>query len=515
MSWKQKGFLLLGAAVTAVAILVFVRLIGKPEFKPLYTNMQPSDAQALGAKLAEKNIQYEISADGKTVNVTADKLDQARLELASGEMPRSGRLGFELFDKMNWGETEFDEKVNYQRALEGELERTIQTLKNVESARVHLVMPTESLFLDREHEAKASVIVNLRGGRLSPDVQLSVAKLVSGAVNRLAPENVTVIDANSNHPIGSFGQDSLSPATGLGKELAARMVATLEPTIGPDRVRASVNVEYDTSSSEENQETFDPKSQVSVSSQKSDEQIGGMVTGGVPGTSSNVPGASASGAKVTAQSGDGSQTSHTEATSYAVSKVVRHTMQPAGRLRRVTAALVVDDALEAKSANGKKSESRRKRTPEELKQIEELAKASIGFDAARGDTISVQNLSFIEPEVEVPTKPTMVEKVRVTLTDWSSVVRYGALLLLFLLCYMLLLRPIKAGVMKALKEAPARQIKAKAANEAIQEISRRELGEGQPTLQQALVLKKQMVDRLKSEPVATSRVVQSWVRQGE
>jgi len=210
LSGKQRAILLGGALLTAALLIVFVKLIGKPEMKPLYTNMEPADAQALAARLSEKRIPNEISTDGKTVSVPADQLDAARLEMASREMPRSGRLGFELFDKLSWGQTEFDEKVNYQRALEGELERTIQTLKDVESVRVHLVMPADSLFLDRERSAKASVILNLRG-RMNPEMQLAIARLVSGAVDRLSPESVTVIDANNNRSASLPRQDPFSP----------------------------------------------------------------------------------------------------------------------------------------------------------------------------------------------------------------------------------------------------------------------------------------------------------------
>ena len=158
---KQLILLMGGAAVVVGVIFFFGHLIVTPDYKPLMTGMEPADAQALASRLAAKSIAYEISPDGKTVSVPGDKLDSSRLEVASEGMPHSGRLGFELFDKLNWGQTEFDEKVNYQRALEGELERTIQTLRDVESVRVHLVMPTDSVFLDREREAKASVILRL------------------------------------------------------------------------------------------------------------------------------------------------------------------------------------------------------------------------------------------------------------------------------------------------------------------------------------------------------------------
>src|SRR5262249_34088922 len=160
-------------------------------------------------------------------------------------MPHSGRLGFELFDKLNWGQTEFDEKVNYQRALEGELERTIATLRDVESARVHLVMPTDSVFVDREREAKASVILKLRSGTLADETHRAIASLVSGAVDKLNPENVTVIDADTNQPLLAHHKGSSQTDAELEDELSAKLMTTLEPVVGAQRVRASVNVEYD------------------------------------------------------------------------------------------------------------------------------------------------------------------------------------------------------------------------------------------------------------------------------
>jgi len=517
LSGKQRAILLGGAVLTAALLIVFVKLIGKPDLKPLYTNMEPADAQALSARLAEKRIPNEISTDGRTVSVPADQLDAARLEMASREMPRSGRLGFELFDKLSWGQTEFDEKVNYQRALEGELERTIQTLKDVESVRVHLVMPADSLFLDRERSAKASVILNLRGP-MNPEMQLAIARLVSGAVDRLSPESVTVIDANNNRSASLPRQDPFSPTGNLDQELASRIRVTLEPILGADRVRASVNVDYDTSSSEENQETYDPKAAVAVSTQRSDEQVGGGLAGGVPGTASNVPNASGN-AKVKAQSGEGSQVSHSDASTYAVSKLVRHVVQPAGRIRRISAALVVDDAVEVtQDKKGKRTETRRKRTPEEMKQIQELAQAAIGFDPARGDTVTVQNLSFREPEIATPPKPGVTERVQTALRDWSTLVRYGSLLLLFLLAYSLLLRPVKKQILATLKQLPARraaeQKEAVPAGAVLPVRSGSELLSELPDLQQALALKRQLVDKVKAEPSATTRLVQSWLREG-
>ena len=274
---KQLILLLGGAAVVVGVIFFFGHLIITPDYKPLMTGMEPADAQALASRLAAKSIAYEISPDGKTVSVPGDKLDSSRLEVASEGMPHSGRLGFELFDKLNWGQTEFDEKVNYQRALEGELERTIQTLRDVESVRVHLVMPTDSVFLDREREAKASVILRLHSGQLSQETERSIASLVSGAVDKLSPQNVVITDADTNQPFSPRRSGSQSDAE-LEDQLSRRLVSTLEPVVGAQRIRASVNVDYDTSSSEENQETYDPKSAVAVTMQTSEEKTSGGET---------------------------------------------------------------------------------------------------------------------------------------------------------------------------------------------------------------------------------------------
>jgi len=505
LSTKQKLILAAGSAVTVALLLFFVRSLSKPEFKPLYTNMEPADAQALVKRLTEKSIPYEESPDSKTVSVPSDKLDAARLELASGGMPQSGRLGFELFDKINWGETEFDEKVNYQRALEGELERTIQKLKNVDSVRVHLVMATDSLFADRERSGKASVILNLKSGHITPDMQMAISRLISGAVDKLPPENVAIIDANEGRPALPGEHDSNSLAGSMETDLAAKILNTLGPVVGPDSVRANVNVEYDPTSAEESQETYDPKAVVAVSTQRSDEQMGGTADAGIPGTSSNVPGASTS-PKSAAPAGQNTQSTHSESNSYAVSKVVRHVLQPSGRVRRISAAVVVDDAIDVSQVNGKRTENRRKRTADELKQIEQLASAAVGLDTTRGDVLAVQNLTFRQPEIDAPTKPTTAQKVRVIVTDWSTAIRYGLLALLFVLAYFFILRPVKKQVVLALKDAGA-SLLAKA--QASQENAKL------PASEHALLLRQKLVDRVKAEPAAAGQLVKSLLSEGK
>jgi flagellar M-ring protein FliF len=511
---KQLILLIGGAALVIGAIAFFGHLIITPDYKPLMTGMEPADAQALASRLAAKNIPYEVSPDGKTVSVAGDKLDSSRLEVASEGMPHSGRLGFELFDKLNWGQTEFDEKVNYQRALEGELERTIQTLRDVESARVHLVMPTDSVFLDRDREAKASVILRLRSRQLSEDTQKSIASLVSGAVDKLSPQNVTITDADTNQPFSSHRPGSSSDAE-LEDQLSKRLVSTLEPVVGAQRIRASVNVDYDTSSSEENQETYDPKSAVAVTMQTSEEKTsGGETTGGVPGTASNVPNA-ATPTKSDEEADDTVQSSKTQNATYAVDKIVRHTLQPVGRIRRISAALLIDDAVDVQQANGKTSETRRKRTLDELKQIEVLAAAAIGLDAKRGDTLAVQNLSFQQSPNQTPPPPSKVDRIRVVVNDWSSLIRYAVIFLLFMLTYVLLLRPIKKQALSAFSQLPDRS-----AAQLRNEMAARQVPGSSEVMtlsdaeRQSLGLQKQLTERAKSEPAVTGRLVQAWLREG-
>ena len=198
---SQRAWLAGGAVVLGITLWLFAGLIDKPKYATLYSGLKPADAQALGGRLAAKNISYEISPDGTSLSVPADQLDASRLETASQGLPRNARLGFELFDTPNWAGSDFTEKVNYQRALEGELERTLQTLSEVEAVRVHLVLPSESLYSEQASEAKAAVILKTRGGRLSEQAQLAIPQLVASAVERLRPENVTVVDADSNTPL--------------------------------------------------------------------------------------------------------------------------------------------------------------------------------------------------------------------------------------------------------------------------------------------------------------------------
>jgi flagellar M-ring protein FliF len=528
-STQQRVYLGLGLAITLGVAAFFVKMISTPVYKPLMSGLEPADAQAITAQLTAKKIPYLVSPDGTSITVPADQVDAARLEVASHDSPHSGRIGFEIFDKVSWGQTEFDEKVNYQRALEGELERTIQTMSNVKSARVHLVMASDSVFLDRERGAKASVTLRLRGGTLSRAEISEISRLVAGAVDELKPADVVIIDADSNQSLGLSGGGPTDPSDGIEQELTRRLISTLAPVVGTDRMRASVNVEYETGSSEESQEKYDPASSVTLNMQRSEDFTApGAGVGGVPGTSSNVAAAKpvpppAAGPPTTAPpktvppttvppsaiAKEPSQSSKTESATYGVNRTTRHVIEPAGSIRRVTAAVLLDDAVERKQEKGKWVETHRKRNSEELKTISELAQAAIGFNAARGDVISVQNLSFDRPvAVEIP-PISLVDKARKGINDYSSIIRYAALLVLFLLVYLLMLRPIQKRALAA-----PNPLLAASRTTALGETETVATGEAAASLAlRSQVLRKQLAEFVKAEPESSTNAVRAWLRE--
>jgi len=500
------------------------------EYKTLYSGLAPADAQSLAQRLGAQNISFEVSSDGASVLVRADQLDRARLEAAAQPLA-SGRMGFELFDKPNWSGSDFSEKVNYQRAVEAELERTIATMNGVEGVRVHLVLPRESLFSDRERPAKAAVVLKLRGARLNEQITYSVTNLVSNAWDDLSPQNVTVATTDGQTP--SAGRAHIIPGiTGnedLETLLAERVVQTLAPVVGGDHVKSSVTIDYEPTSGETTEETYDPITTAVVTSQISQETVGDLEPAGIPGTPSNTPNSTGNPtAAQQAKVGGTTQGIRSESKTFAVSKTTKRLLEPAGRIRRVAAAILVDDVTESKTENGKTIETHRKRTLEEMKQIDSLARAAIGFDGKRGDVVSVENVTFAAPTAELPaTAPGKVQRALLFVERWSGVLRYVEMGLLFLVVYLLLLRPVKQSVLRLLQPPPGPGLLPAVAGGggagenmmvgvAALAAGHAETGSALPNeVQQAVALKKQLATKVKEDPEAASRLIQNWIRESE
>ncbi|QMV17526.1 flagellar M-ring protein FliF [Granulicella sp. 5B5] len=501
---RQRIYLGVALGIALAALALFAQMMTNPDYKLLMSGLDPADAQVIASELAQKKIPYKTSTDGSSISVPAAQLDAARLEVASHDATHSGRIGFEIFDKVSWGQTEFDEKVNYQRALEGELERTIQTMKGVKSARVHIVMATDSVFMDRERGAKASVALQLRRGTLSREQDNAIARLVAGAVDELKPADVTIVDADSNRPLTTRDDDSGTGNEQLEKRLTQHLVETLAPVVGQDHLRATVNVEYDNSTSEESQEKYDPNVSVPLNVQRSEQSSNGAAAiGGVPGTTSNVPGAKASVPPAVAPG----QSSKSEEDSYGVNRTTRHTVEPAGRIRRITAAVVVDDAVERKLVKGSWVETRHKRSPDEIKLISELTQAAVGYDSGRGDVVNVENLAFAEGAQDLNPSGSFMERTHEFVEDYAPLFRYGSLFALFGLIYFLMFRPIQKQAL-SITEPIMNELAAPLELPALEGESSQEM-----LAHRAALLKKQLTEAVRANPESGTSAIRSWLQE--
>ena len=388
--------LLAGATIAAV-----VHYRTESDFRALYTGMAPEDAAPVVQKLRESGVDYRLSDNGGSVLVPSEHLADSRLTLAAAGLPKSGRIGFELFDKTNFGATELVEHINYQRALEGELERSVMSMEGVVQARVHLTLPRESVFLDQQQAAKASVMVRLRPGtHLSAQNVTALCNLAASAVEGLAPDGVAVIDMDGNllsHPKRASGQggdsgvtsEALEVRQSIERDLVAKINATLEPLLGADQFRAGASVDCDLTSGEQEEETYNPDQSVMVSSQKSEDsnERGAATAGGVPGTAANLP------QNKTGTSGGGS--SHrTENVTYQTSRIVRHTRIPQGVVRKMSLSVLVGQPFKWEGAGKSRHQVVVPPSPETLQKIHDLVAGVTGLDANRGDQLIVETLPF-------------------------------------------------------------------------------------------------------------------------
>jgi len=368
-------------------------------FKPLFKGMANAEAAEAVQKLKETGVEFRLADDGGTILVPAERLDETRLALAREGLPKSGRLGFELFDTQNFGTTDFAEQINYRRALEGELERTIATISEVERARVHLTFAKDSVFTESRQSAKASVLLNLRrSGNMSNSNVVAIANLVAGAVEGLAPNQITILDSNGellNKPRGqnetaAVPGDQLEYRAAVERDLQNKLTQTLDPVLGLGKYRAGVSVDVDFSSVQESEEKWDPTSSVMASSQRTEESNTSQAAGGgVPGTQANLPDeASAQPARATGL------TRKTESTSYQTSRKVRHIDQQKGALKRITVAVLLDQEGKWQGTGTNYNLVLTPPAPETIEVIRNLVTNVAGLDAARGDQITVDTLPF-------------------------------------------------------------------------------------------------------------------------
>ena len=412
LSLRQKVTMVVVGLLVAAAMVGFVRWRKESDFKPLYTGLAAEDSAAVVQKLKEGGAEYRLSETGAVISVPSAKLAELRLEMAAAGLPKTGRIGFEIFDKANLGATEFVEHVNYRRALEGELERSVAALAEVEQARVHVTFPKDSVFLESREPAKASVMVKLKpGAHLSPRNVTAIAHLVGSAVEGLSPEAVSVLDMQGNllsQPVPSAEEAASEAALDYRQKLEHTLVqkinATLDPLLGHERYRAGVSVDCDITSGEQSEETVDPTHSVMLSSQKTEDLTMGAGSTGVPGTASNLP-------RPTSRPGSSgsSTTRRAETVTYESSRTIRKTKLPQGALKRLYVSVLLDQAV---AWDGTGKGAHRVLTPpapETMKSVRDLVATVVGFQQDRGDQITIETLPFEStlnlPPPEAPAAP--------------------------------------------------------------------------------------------------------------
>jgi flagellar M-ring protein FliF len=431
LSMQQKlGLMVAVAAIIAIIVGAWLWET-TPDYRVLYSNLSDQDGGAIIASLQQMNVPYKFAEGGGALLVPADKVHETRLKLATQGLPKGSLVGFELLDNEKFGTSQFQEQVNYQRALEGELARTIQSLSPVQSARVHLAIPKPSVFVRDQEKPSASVLLNLYPGKvLDPSQVTAIAHLVSSSVPELSVKNVTIVDQNGNllsQPVDELLASGMNPGQlkylqDTEKSYIKRIEDILTPVVGANNVRAQVTADLDFSQVENTSETYKPNQppnaaavrseQISETSSSSEQKANG-----VPGSLSNQPpapvsapvaappnAASTASTKPTSTSGNTANMQKDMTTNYEVDKTIQHVKNQVGGIKRLSVGVVVNYE---KVVDPKKKTVTYKPLPSsEIKQITDLVKDTMGFDATRGDTLNVVNAAFTAPEVEtIPPLP--------------------------------------------------------------------------------------------------------------
>lgn len=416
----QQRIGLMVAVAAIIAILVGAWLWeSAPDYRVLYSNLSDKDGGAIIASLQQMNVPYKFAEGGAALLVPAGQVDEARLKLAAQGLPKGSLVGFELMDSEKFGTSQFQEQVNYQRGLEGELARTIQSLSEVQGARVHLAIPKPSVFVREQEKPSASVLINLYPGKSLDQGQVSaIAHLVSSSVPDLLVKNVTIVDQNGNllsQPVDALLSSGMNPSQlkylqEVERSYIKRIEDILAPVVGADNVRAQVTADLDFSQVENTSETYKPNQdpgaaairsqQISETNSSSEQKASG-----VPGSLSNQPPAPVSAptagsvpAKPTSTSGNSSNAQKDSTTNYELDKTIQHVRNPVGGIKRLSVAVVVNYT---KAVDAKKKISFRPLPAAEIAQITGLVKETMGFNASRGDTLNIVNTAFTSSEAEI------------------------------------------------------------------------------------------------------------------
>lgn len=423
---QQKLGLIFGLAAVVALMAGAWMWSQTPDYRVLYSNLSDRDGGAIITSLQQMNVPYKMAEGGGAILVPANQVYEVRLRLASQGLPKGSVVGFELMESQKLGTSQFLEQVNYQRALEGEITRSIQSLSAVQGARVHLAIPRPSVFIREQQKPSASVLLSLHPGKILDPAQVSgIVHLIASSVPELPVKNVTVVDQNGNLLSGEGATSHVGLDPGqldylhqIEQSYAKRIESILTPITGPGNVRAQVTADLDFSQVEQTAETFKPNpapAEAAIRSQQTSEASGNTSSpaSGVPGALSNQPPGAASAPLSTAAAPPGAVQAvaqqavtnmRKDATiNYEVDKTIKHIKQPVGTIKRLSVAVVVNNRKVA-GKDGKASA--KPLSAAEMAQINNLVREAMGFSQVRGDTLNVVNAAFSGGDMEeVPALP--------------------------------------------------------------------------------------------------------------
>ena len=533
--------LVLGLAAVVAAMVVLWLWSQQPDYRVLFSNYADKDGGAIVSVLEQMNVPYKFSESGTAILVPSNQVHELRLKLAAQGLPRGGNIGFELLENQKFGVSQFVEQVNFQRALEGELERSIQSISAVEVARIHLAIPKSSVFVRDQLKPTASVLLNLRAGRVLDQQQVSaIVHLVASSVPELSAADVTVVDQNGNllsdsskKTANNLDPSQLKYVDDLQQNIVKRVESIIAPIVGSKNVHAEASAEVDFSVQEQAAELYKPnqtpdaaaiRSMQSNESKTTDTNAGG----GVPGALSNQPPAPATAPLVTnppanaaaaagttpANTGTATpdptplNTQKNVTTNYEVDKTIRYTQQPMGGVKRLSVAIVVNH-MQSVDAKGKVTS--RPLTDDEKTQISDLAKQAMGFNADRGDTLTVVNSSFVAdprdvlPEIPMWKQPENIEMVK-------EFLKVGIAVVVIILLYLRVMKPM----LRKLTPEPKALIAEASDEDTIVNLGANpQIQARQPTVrayEQNLEAAKQLA---KENPKLVANLVTGWVSSNE
>lgn len=462
LSPQQKRLLFIGLPVFGSMAYAGLFVFERMNYGPLYTNIAPQDGAAIVKELEADKIPYAITNGGTVIEVPRGVVYQTRLKLAGKGVPVAGGVGFEIFEKTPFGVSEFTQQVNYLRALQGELSRTINSIAAVQSSRVHLAIPSRSNFLGPEEKPSASVVVDLRPGyHLSPDQVQGIVNLVAGSVPKLSSEKVIVIDSSGRPLKEIVTAAATTEAEKLNvlklkheQELQRRVESMLDPILGAGKVIVRANVQVNLQETLMTKELFDPDNKV-VRSQRQSVDDSGAKNGGNPGVQANVPGGDAT------KTADAGAKRSSEMVTYEVGRTTSRTTEPRGQIQKLSVAVLVDGKYE--------KDKYLARSAEEMEVIKGMVQRAVGFDSNRGDQIEIANVPFkIQPAS--PLQPLGAPDLKDMVTSPMGIgIGAGAILVFGALAFFLLRGKKKQSVVEPALASTAAPAQAVPSAETVQE----------------------------------------------